>query len=91
MNYNKICGFTPHFGRQHRDFIKIMIKYEECKQLIFSTKPILFIPTNPRMISQVQAQRGGNQSLNLTSYPPQKSKEEDSIGVLTVPNDFKKK
>ena len=33
MNNNEICEFTPHFGRQHRDFIKIMIKCKEFKQL----------------------------------------------------------
>ena len=46
MNYNETCGFTPYFSRQHRDFIKIMIKYEEFKQLIFSTKPTLL--SNPK-------------------------------------------
>ena len=30
MNYNEICEFTLN-TRQHRDFIKIMIKYEDFK------------------------------------------------------------
>ena len=32
INNNETCEFTPHFGRQHRDFIKIMIKYKDFKQ-----------------------------------------------------------
>ena len=89
MNYNEICEFTPYFSRQHRDFIKIMIKYKEFKQLIVSTKPTLL--SNPRMISQVQAQRGGNlKSQPHLSIHPKKSEEEDSIGVLTIPNDLKR-
>ena len=32
MNNNETCEFTPYFSRQHRDFIKIMIKYKEFKQ-----------------------------------------------------------
>ena len=47
MNYNEICGFTPHFGRQHRDFIKIMIKYEEF-QTITEIQPNQFFFPNPK-------------------------------------------
>ena len=98
----KSVDLPSHFGRQHRDFIKIMINYKEFKQLIVSTEPILLIPTKSQMISQVQAQRGGNPKSqpHLSIHPEAKpiksvlnhrSREEDSIGVLTVPQDLCKK
>ena len=44
------------------------------------------------MISQIQAQREGNpkSQLYLSIHPQNKSREEDSIGVLTIPHDFEK-
>ena len=47
----------------------------------------------PQNISQIRAQREGNpkSQLYLSIHPQNKSREEDSSGVLTIPHDFKKK
>ena len=55
------------------------------------TRPILFIPTIPHIWLN-QAQREGNpKSQPYLSIHPKKPKEEDSIGVLTIPYDLCKK
>ena len=42
------------------------------------------------MMSQIQAQRGGNKVSTSPLFHP-KPQEEDSLGVLTIPNDLCKK
>ena len=46
MNNNEICGFTLII-KQHRDFIKIMINYEEFKQYWIRPNQSLFSQPNP--------------------------------------------
>ena len=91
MNCNEICGFTPHFGRQHRDFIKIMIKCEAFNQLIEFNKTNSFYPNHSQRMTNSGPERRKPEVSTITSLSThKKSKEEDSIGVLTVPNDLKR-
>ena len=81
----------PHLFRQHRDFIKIMIKYKDFKQYWIQPDQSFF--PNPNK-SQSVPWEGETRSLNCTSpHPktPNRSREEDSIGVLTVPSNLFKK
>ena len=74
--------------KQYRDFIKIMIKYKEFKQYWIQQNQFFFPNHSPHMTNSGPGR--GKQSLNLTSLSThKKSKEEDNIGVLTVPNDLK--
>ena len=92
MNYNEICGFTPHFGREHRDFIKIMIKCEEFKQYWIQPNQFFFPNQTLVIIVKSRPRDGETKSQLLISIHPQnKPREEDSIGVLTIPQDLYKK
>ena len=74
----------PHVFRQHRDFIKIMIK---CKDFKYKIQPDQSFFPNPKK-SKLVPWEGETRSLNCTSpHPktPNRPREEDSIGVLTVP------
>ena len=75
MNYNEICGFTPHFGRQHRDFIKIMIKYEDFKQYWIQPNQSFFPNQTPNDKSNSGPERGKPKPQPYLSIHPQKVKK----------------
>ena len=69
-----------------------MIKYEDFKQYWIQPNQSFFPnqPLNDK--SNSGPERGKPKVSTIPLYPPtNKSREEDSIGVLTVPHDFKKK
>ena len=86
INYNEICGFTPYFSRQHRDFIKITIKYKDFKHYWIQPDESFF--PNPRIISHNSVPREGEtQSLNHalsihTPKIPNKPRQEDNSRCL---------
>ena len=97
MNNNETCEFTPYFGRQHREFIKFMIKYaKHFKQLDHFNQTNSFYPNQiPNDKTNSGPERGKLKSQpHLSIHPKAKpiksvlnhrSREEDSIGVLTIP------